>query len=226
MPDSMTAIATFLVPPAAFELGDDPIMLLGWVWASTDRTAGEAVVERLRLAAPPDAEVIEPTSWPAWQSQADSLFPKGVRAYWKNTSFEGLDAATIDVIVRRAGQQTWQGTAFDIHHMGGAFGRVPEDATPFPNRSARYWLNIYGFWPDAADDTARIDFVRGFASDRAPHASGGQYVNFLGQEGDRRNARDAALAVYGPAKLERLVALKRRYVPDTLFRLNHNIPPG
>jgi FAD/FMN-containing dehydrogenase len=34
------------------------------------------------------------------------------------------------------------------------------------------------------------------------------------------------MAVYGPAKFERLVALKRRYDPDNLFRLNHNIPPG
>jgi FAD/FMN-containing dehydrogenase len=58
-----------------------------------------------------------------------------------------------------------------------------------------------------------------------PHASGGQYVNFLGQESGR-SGRDAALSVYGPAKLERLVGLKRRFDPDNVFRLNHNIPPG
>ena len=49
---------------------------------------GRAVVETLRQAAPPDAMVIQPIAWTAWQSAADSLFPKGVRAYWKNTSFE------------------------------------------------------------------------------------------------------------------------------------------
>jgi FAD/FMN-containing dehydrogenase len=58
-----------------------------------------------------------------------------------------------------------------------------------------------------------------------PHASGGQYVNFLGQEGGHGDPRAAALAVYGPAKLARLTALKRRYDPDNTFRLNHNIPP-
>ena len=224
-PEPVTSIATFMTPPPEFEIGDDPIMMLGWTWASPDRAEGERVVQALREAAPPDDELIQPVRWVDWQSAADGLFPKGVRAYWKNTSFDRLDDATIEVIVRRAREQTWRGTSFDLHHMEGAFGRVPEDATPFPNRSARYWLNIYGFWPDAADDAERIRFVRAFAAEMEPHASGGQYVNFLGQEGDR-DPLAAAAAVYGPDKLARLVELKRRYDPDNVFRLNHNIPPG
>lgn len=225
-PDAMTSIATFMVPAVDWELGDDPILLLGWVWASDDRAEGTRVVDGLRHVTSPDGEAVDPTTWTAWQAQADGLFPKGSRAYWKNTAFDRLDDATIDVIVRRGREQSWRGTGFDIHHMGGAFGRVPADATPFPDRSSRYWLNIYGFWPDAADDAARIAFVRGFAADMEPHASGGQYVNFLGREDGRPDARAAALAVYGPGKLERLTAIKRRYDPENIFRLNHNIPPG
>ena len=67
--------------------------------------------------------------------------------------------------------------------------------------------------------------MKGFAADMAPHASGAQYVNFLGNEGTASDARASALSLYGSAKLERLVALKRRYDPDNVFRLNHNIPP-
>jgi FAD/FMN-containing dehydrogenase len=59
-----------------------------------------------------------------------------------------------------------------------------------------------------------------------PHASGGLYLNFLGQEHEPVEAASSALAVYGRAKLDRLVALKRQYDPGNLFRLNHNIPPG
>ena len=214
-----------MAPPPEFELGDDPVMLIGFTWASPDRAAGERAVDDLRAATTPDIEVIAPTTWTAWQSAADGLFPKGARAYWKNTSFDRLDDATIAIIMRRGLEQTWQGTGFDIHHMDGAFGRVAEDATPFPGRSARYWLNIYGYWRDAADDAARTAFVKGLASDMAPHASGAQYVNFLGHEGSAADARASALAVYGPSKLDRLTALKRRYDPDNVFRLNHNIPP-
>jgi len=226
VPDPMTSIATFLVPPPEFELGDDPIMLIGWLWASPDRAEGERHADRLRLATTPDQAIVQPTSWTAWQSQADALFPKGVRAYWKNTSFDRLDDATINVIVRRGLEQTWRGTAFDIHHMGGAFARVPLGDTPFPNRSARYWLNVYGFWHDPAEDAARTAFVRGFAADMEPLSSAGRYVNFLGAEDDRVEASSAALTVYGPDKLARLAAVKRRYDPDNVFRLNHNIPPG
>ena len=225
LPDEITSITTTLVPPAAFELGDDPVLLMGFASTSADRAAGEALIAPLRAAAPPDREFSDPLAWVDWQSAADVLFPKGVRAYWKNTSFDRLDDDVIDVLVRRGREQTWHGTAFDIHHMGGAYARVAEDGTPFPNRSARYWLNVYGFWADAGDDTARTAFVRGLAADMAPFSSGGTYVNFLGNEGRATDPREAALAVYGASKLERLVALKRRLDPDNVFRLNHNIPP-
>jgi FAD/FMN-containing dehydrogenase len=226
LPDHMTSITTTLVPPPAFELGDDPLMLVGYASTAPDRAAVEAHIAKLRAASAPDIEVDDPVRWVDWQSQADLLFPKGVRAYWKNTSFDTFDDAAMDVIIRRGTEQTWRGTAFDIHHMGGAFGRVAENATPFPNRVANYWLNIYGFWSDPAEDAARIAFVRGFADDMAPHASGGTYVNFLGQESDQpQGPRAAALAVYGPAKLARLEALKTRLDPDNMFRFNHNVPP-
>ena len=55
--------------------------------------------------------------------------------------------------------------------MGGAFSRIPHHAAPFPSRAARFWLNIYGFWPDPADDRARTAFIRALASDMEPFAT-------------------------------------------------------
>ena len=108
--------------------------------------------------------------------------------------------------------------------MGGAFGRVLDDATAYPSRAGEFLLNIYGFWPDAADDPARIAWVKGFSDAMRPHAIEGQYVNFLGH--DETDAQHKALAAYGPAKLARLSEIKRRYDPENLFRINHNIPPA
>ena len=77
---------------------------------------------------------------------------------------------------------TWQGTGIDIHHIGGAFARVPQDATAFPNRSARYRLDIYGFWQDPTDDERLSAFARRLHAAMQPFAEQGEYVNFLGAE--------------------------------------------
>ena len=82
---------------------------------------------------------------------------------------------------------------------------------------------IYGFWPDPADDAARTAFIRGFAADMAPLATGGLYVNFMAAEDP--GAAAARPPVYGTRAGERLAALKRRYDPENVFRLNHNIAP-
>ncbi|WP_226909653.1 FAD-binding oxidoreductase [Georgenia ruanii] len=233
LPDAMQSIVTFFVPPPSWELGSEPLMVVRFAWAGPDHAEGAAVLAQLRAAARPDGEVVGPMAWTAWQSVADELFPRGSRAYWKNTSFDRMADDVVETLVLRAGEQRWRGTGFDIHHMGGAYGRVPEDATAFPTRAARFWLNVYGYWQDAADDGARVAFVRGLATDMEPFATGGTYTNFLGAEApgpDERRAqqvdrRAQAAAVWGPDALERLVALKRRYDPGNLFHLNHNIPP-
>ena len=226
LPDALGSVVSFLVPPPALGLGDDPVMIVGFAWLSDDADHGAQVVDRLRRSAPPAGEAVEPVTWRAWQSAVDAMFPDGSRAYWKNTSFDRLDEEVIEVITRRARQQTWRGTGFDVHHMGGAFGRVPESATPFPNRGARFWLNEYGFWADPADDAARTAFVRDLAADMGPFATGGQYVNFTGEEvtGADGDARRRAVQLYGPEKLTRLQSLKRRWDPDNVFHVNHNIP--
>lgn len=58
LPDEMTAITTTLSPPPSLEAGEDPLLVVGFAWASPDRSAGEALVERLRLLAPPDTEEV------------------------------------------------------------------------------------------------------------------------------------------------------------------------
>ena len=223
-PDEVTTLITFMVPPADWELGDRVLMFLGFAWAGADRGAGEAVIGRLRAACPPDIAMTDPVRWVTFQSAFDTAMPKGVRAYWRNAWFASMDAPLIDAIAAACGAQARAGTAADLHHMGGAFGRVPDDATAFPDRTARYWLNIYGFWRDASDDAPNTAWVKGSSDAVAPYAMPTRYVNFLGHEEGPDLAK--ALAVYGPAKLERLRSVKRRYDPENLFRVNHNIPPA
>lgn len=227
LPDEMNAIADFMVLPPGFGMGDQPWMLIGCVWASADHDAGRDLIERLRTAAPPDAESIAPTPWPAWQSTMDQVYPKGSRSYLKNQPISRLDEEAIGVVVELASAVTWPGTGISVYYMEGAFGRVKEGATAFPNRSAKFWLEVFGFWSDPTEDERLTEFARAAHARMQPFAAPGQYVNFLGAEPTTGAAAttEAARRAYGPVTHQRLVALKNRYDPENLFRLNHNIIP-
>ncbi len=225
LPDEITSIVSFIVPAPAWELGEDTLMMIGFTWAGADTAEADRVVDGMRSLAKPDGESMEPTRWVDWQSQADGLFPRGSRAYWKNVPFDRLGDVEMTAILGHADRLS-AGSAADIHHMGGAVSRVPEDGTAFPDRSARYWLNVYGYWSDPAQDAERIAWTRSFHAALQPSARKGEYVNFLGTDASPTDPRQLGLTAYGPQKFERLVELKRRYDPANLLRLNHNIPPN
>jgi FAD/FMN-containing dehydrogenase len=98
---------------------------------------------------------------------------------------------------------------------------VPEAATAFPVRSAPFWIGAESMWDDPAQDAAHVDWGRTGIDLIAPYRVVGQYVNDVSETGDEALVR----SVYGDAKYERLVALKRAWDPDNVFRLNQNIRP-
>jgi FAD/FMN-containing dehydrogenase len=66
-----------------------------------------------------------------------------------------------------------------------------------------------------------ISWTKSYYDALHPYSAGGAYVNFLmGDEGD-----DRVKKTYGD-NYERLVAIKNRYDPGNLFRVNQNIKPS
>ena len=106
-----------------------------------------------------------------------------------------------------------------VFRIGQAVAAVPDEATAFSHRDARYLFHPISIWADPADDERMIAANRAFTAAMRPLGTGAAYLNFT-PEADR--VRDA----YGDAKYARLVALKDRYDPANLFRLNQNIRPS
>ena len=227
LPDEMNPVLTFAIPPPAAGMGEEPVLTVGFSWVSEDHAAGLDVVDGLREDAPPDAEEMGPTPWLAWQGARDGLFPRGSHGHWRNLPFSRLDDEVVDVLVGLASGITCRGTGIDVHHLEGAFGRVPEEATAFPNRSARYWLTVHGVRHDPAEDEHLAAFVRTVRDTMQPFAEHGEYVGLMGPDAELGgDPVEAARLAYGREKHQRLAALKDRYDPGNLFRHNLNVPPG
>ena len=106
-----------------------------------------------------------------------------------------------------------------FQQVGGAISRVPTTATAYANRSAAYDSFPVSIWSDPAADEVNIAWAREMYAVLRPFGMGGVYVNNLGDEGPER-----VKAAYGE-NYDRLVALKRKFDPDNLFRLNQNVRP-
>jgi FAD/FMN-containing dehydrogenase len=76
---------------------------------------------------------------------------------------------------------------------------------------------IVSQWLEAADAEKNVAWARGFGRALQAFAGGGVHVNDLSHD-DADRVRTA----YG-TNYERLTALKTKYDPDNLFRLNPNI---
>ncbi len=104
--------------------------------------------------------------------------------------------------------------------LGGAMARVPAAATAFAYRQSKIMANVAAFYTGPEDRPRRERWVADFTAALRQHDAGA-YVNFLSDE-DSSRVREA----YPGATWDRLRAIKARYDPDNLFRLNQNIPPA
>jgi len=211
-PDELTVFAALMTSPdgqpitAIFPAYNGPI------------AKAEAAVKPFRDLGPV-ADQVQEMPYPALQSMLDEGFPSGLHVYWRSDFLKGLPDEALDALVDRFNAITSPLSALLIEQFGGAVARVPADQTAFAQRDAMFNLVIISRWADAATAATHTDWARQTSAAIQPFASGGVYVNYLGEEG-----ADRIKAAYGP-KYEKLVAVKKQYDPTNLFRVNQNIQP-
>ena len=199
------------------------VMTLAGVWAGP-ADEGENGVGPLRRLATPVLDLSARMPYCSVQQLYDGLFPKAVhRAYFKSVYLNGLTDSMIEEIAPRAADRPSDLTLCSVWDLGGVVSRVPAGATSFGDRGMRFMLSIDSLWTDPADDERNLSWSRSFWNDMKRHSGGRAYLTFagLGEEGEELVRRS-----YGGDNYERLVALKTRYDPTNLFRLNQNIKPA
>jgi FAD/FMN-containing dehydrogenase len=212
-PDELTTYALMLTSPDGV-----PVVAVVLCYSGS-LAAGERVVRPLREFGAPLADEIRPMAYCEMQTMFDAAYAPGWHNYYKSHYLAAISDDLIDIMIACFAKVPSPLSALGFEQFGGAVRRVFAQETAFRHRDAAYDIAILGEWQNPADTARNVQWVREVATATQPFSTGGVYVNFLGEEGE-----DQVKAAYG-SHYQRLVALKRKYDPTNLFRLNQNIKP-
>jgi hypothetical protein len=183
-----------------------------------DVESGTRALAAFRALATPIADMVRPMPYPALYPPEDPTYrPKAVV---RTMFLDHVDRDVATTIIDTLEASDAQMRVVQLRVLGGAMARVPADATGFPHRAAKIMANVAVFFQDAEDARRRNAWATEFAA-ALSQGDDGAYVNFLGDEGAER-----VRAAYPPPTWDRLVAIKTKYDPQNLFRLNQNVPPA
>jgi hypothetical protein len=133
---------------------------------------------------------------------------------------DAVGLGTAETILDRIRESSAMMSVTQLRVLGGAVARVAPDATAFAHRRSAIMVNVAALYQRPDERPVHEAWVNGLAK-QLEQGDTGAYVGFLDDEGEER-----VRAAYPGATWDRLAAVKRRYDPDNVFRLNQNIPPA
>lgn len=140
----------------------------------------------------------------------------------KNSLLGPLDEGAIDALLEVSGPAAEPPYFVELRHFGGALSRPPRIPNAIGRRDAEF--SLYSGSVVSPERYASLRSAHETLHARlAPWGTGAVCVNFLsGPEVTTEILRSA----YLPEDFARLTALKKRYDPENMFRINHNIVPA
>jgi hypothetical protein len=184
--------------------------------------AAETALQPLRKFGSPIVDLIAPRRYTEMQSLFDQNWLPGQFNYWKTSLLRAPSEAAIDLLLDYAQRRPTPNCVIYFQQLHGAAGRVAPGDTAFPHRFDHYDCGPWAIWHDPAETDRCIRWARECWDALRRFYEPGAYVNAVDDAlGDEESRVRSA---YG-ANYERLVALKNKYDPTNLFRLNANIRP-
>ena len=219
-PEELSTIANVMpCPPMPFvpEEQHGKLVVLAILAYAGDTEAGQIALAPFRALATPLADMLKPMPYPEiYPPDDDEYHPLAIA---RTMFVDRIDLPVAETIVEHLEASDAAMRVAQLRVLGGAMARVPADATAFAHRSSRIMVNVASFYEGPEDKDQRATWVDGLVA-ALQQDDQGAYVNFLVDEGEER-----IRAAYPGSTWDRLAAVKARYDPSNLFRLNQNIPP-
>ncbi|MBA3873566.1 MAG: FAD-dependent oxidoreductase [Anaerolineae bacterium] len=134
--------------------------------------------------------------------------------YGTNMHFDELSDEAIDIIVRRATDPKTVIIANELRHVGGTISRVPADSNAIANRDTQIFFGIGTPVLDSKTLPQIQSHMHQTRAELQPYLHQGAYFNLMAGPEAAEQSKNG----YGNAHHERLLALKKKYDPENIFR--------
>lgn len=177
-----------------------------------------AILDKIRSAGTVIFDDVRAIDYTELQKSGDISDPRAIGSYTKTGFATEISNGMIDAIVSGLVEDPGRTTTIGFQHGGGAITRIAPDATAFPHRDVNFTGLLLVDWPVNDDPSHHIDWLQAYWDTVEPHTKG-FYTNDVVDE-----TQEQVDANY-LGNFDRLLALKNRYDPTNLLRLNANVVP-
>jgi len=179
----------------------------------------DEILRTIRSAGKPMMDGLTTVDYVALQRSGDLDEKRAIGSYTKTGFLKQIPPRLIDAVISGLEPHPERAVAVGFQHCGGAISRVAPDATAFPHRGIHATSLLTADWLSTTDPTPHLEWLREYWKSIEPHTDG-FYTNDVIDE-TQKQVDENYLGNY-----PRLVALKNRYDPANLFRLNANVKPN
>ena len=170
---------------------------------------------------PPAMAMVDVMPYTALQMMLDEGFPPVARSYFKAEFMDELSDEAIDDLIVAAAEPTSPMSQVLLEPMGGAILDTAAEETALAVRDVKWCYHCLTVWmPEMGPDDVHVAWARNVAAMLGPYTRPGVYLNYTSDD-DQERVRSTFQQHH-----DRLVAVKDRYDPTNLFRLNPNIEPS
>jgi FAD/FMN-containing dehydrogenase len=214
------ALLYLTAPPEPFvpeHLVGKMVVAIGYVYAGETEEGSEHARPFRELG--PAVDLVGDTPYAEFNGSLDD--PPDHYNYWSADHHDELPDDALDLFVDSARNLPDATSQLLIARWGGAVGGNAGAATPLVNRNAAWVSHPYGISPTPGEGQRAKAWVQDFRGRIAPYATGGVWLNFIGNEG-----QDRIRAAFGDVNYARLARVKRDFDPQNVFQGNQNILPA